>query len=226
MLGDDSYPLVGRELELTTLVTALESGRPRLILLVGRPRTGKSRLLRELRVRAADYPCTVLPAETNSDDEPGLVVDKQCTVADFRRAIERSHSDETNRELSGRSDLDVVLVHGYRPENDFHDWFTTEFVPALAEGRPPRIVVVAGDDRDVAALDQLEPQRIELGPLPEDAVAAELRAIDATIADRLQDRELAMYTEAIRTSPSLLAALRHVLPLTSAVGDAAADPGK
>jgi len=137
VLSEDDYPLVGRDSELATLVEALESRKPGLILLVGGPKTGKSRLLRELRKRAADYPWTVLPAETNRGDEPWLVVDKQCTVVDFRRAIERSHSDEADRELTGRSDLDVVLVRGYWPEIDFHDWFTTgSFPPWPRRGHP------------------------------------------------------------------------------------------
>ena len=56
-----------------------------------------------------------------------------------------------------------------------------------------------------------------VGPLQRDAVVAELRTIDVTINDRLDEREIDLYADAIKTA-ALLETLRQVLPLTSAPG--------
>jgi hypothetical protein len=212
----DDNPMIGREVELKTLEEAVTGTRSGLVLIVGGPGTGKGRLLRELRARAAAYPCRLVPPDPADDVEPpGLLVDKQCTVDTFRRATAPPPDAEVNADYSMSRDFDLILVYGYRPEEDFHDWFTGEFLPGLAEVRPPRMVVVAGSAGDVAALEHLADRQVVLGPLPRDAVLAELRAIDAGLADRLQEPELELYADAIVGDPALLGALRQVLPLTT-----------
>ena len=61
-------PLVGREAELFALEAALgvlEKGRPGIVQIVGEPGIGKTRLLHELCVRAADHGCDVFAARAS-----------------------------------------------------------------------------------------------------------------------------------------------------------------
>ena len=213
--GYDS-PLVGREVELKTLEGGLTASHPGLSLLVGGPGTGKGRLLRELRARASPYPCRLVPADPAGDLEaPWLVVDRQSTVDDFRRATAPPPEEEVKADYTMSRDFDLILVYGYRPAKDFHEWFTGEFLRGLAEATPPRVVVVAGSAGDVAGLEQLSDRQVKLGPLPREAVVAELRALDAALADPLQEPELEIYADAIVSDPALLGSLRQVLPLTT-----------
>lgn len=210
----DDDPLIGRDAELATLEGVLSSARPGLVLVVGGPRTGKARLLRELRARCGAYPCTLVPPDMRAEEAaPWIVIDKQLTVDDFRRATARA-SDDVAQQQMRRRNIKVILLYGYRPDEDFHEWFTREFVPGLADPDAPCVVVVAGNAGDVAALTPLAKRQVLLGPLPRDAVVAELRAIDARLTDRLQEGELDVYADAITTDPSVLGALRHLLPLT------------
>jgi hypothetical protein len=208
--------MIGRESELQALETVLASARPGLILLVGGPRTGKGRLLRELRARAGRYLCVVTPHDVSADpNAPWLVVDKQLTVEEFRRATAAPGGAEI-AEHSHPHRCELLLVYGYRPEEDFHYWFAGEYVPEGAKASPPRVVVVAGGAGDVAGLESLADLKVILGPLPREAVTAELRALDAAIPDRLAERELEIYADAIVADPSVIEALRHLLPLTPA----------
>jgi hypothetical protein len=221
----DDDRIIGRDSELAELERVFARGRSRLVLLVGGPNTGKGRLLRELRARAAAYPCTLVPADpSDGEGAPWLVVNKQSTVDDFRRLSTVPSDTEVNRESSGRSDFDVILIYGYRPDEDFHEWFSGEFIPQLARASPPRKVIVAAGADDVALLEEQADRKVVLGPLPREAVLAELHAIDAAIADKLQPSELEVYADAIVSDPSLLTALRHLLPLTPA-GPAAGASG-
>jgi hypothetical protein len=202
---------------LAELEDALASARPGLVLLVGGPSTGKGRLLKELRARATAYPCTLMPADHSPDaGEPWLVVSKQSTVDDFRQLIAPASEAGATQEYSERKNLEVVLVYGYRPEDDFHRWFTGEFLTGLAGGSAPRMVVVAGSPDDLSGLEPLADRRVMLKPLPREAVVAELREISAMIADSLQEQELELYADAIVADPSMYAALRHLLLLTPA----------
>lgn len=212
----DDDLIVGRDSELAELEEVLADGRSRLVLLVSGPNMGKGRLLRELRARTAAYPCTLVPADP-SDDEgvPYLIVNKLSTVDDFRRLTTAPSDAEVNREGSKRSDFNLILIYGYRPDEDFHEWFSREFIPQLAEASPPRKVIVAAGTDDVAQLEGLADRKVVLGPLPREAVLAELHAIDTAIADKLQPSELEVYVDAIVSDPSLFTALRHLLPLTS-----------
>lgn len=218
---NDHDPLIGRDAELATLDSMLKSAQSGLVLLVGGPRTGKARMLRELRARSAELRYEVVPvADPTQGAAPWIVVDKHLTIDDFRWAMAPPMDDDGAPEPMSRCASTLILLYGYRPEEGFHDWFTGEFVPGLAETSEPCVVVVAGSPGDLALLEPLASRLIAIGPLPVDAVEAELRAIDATIDDRLQGGELQTYAEAISANPSLLGALRELLPLTSASGAA------
>jgi hypothetical protein len=213
---DDDF-MIGRDSELAELEKVLASGRSRLVLLAGGPNTGKGRLLRELRVRAAAFPCTLVPADpSDGEGAPWLVVNKQSTVDDFQRLTTVPSDAAANREGLRRSNFDLILIYGYRPDEDFHVWFSREFIPPPAEVNPPRKVIVAAGADDVAQLEGLADRKVVLGPLPREAVLAELHEIDAAIADKLQSSELEVYADAIVSDPSLLTPLRRLLPLTPA----------
>ena len=144
---------------MAALDELVERGRPGLVLLVGGPGTGKSVVLRELRTRAATSPCRVVPV-SDEDGAPFLVVARRSTADDLLQAI--SASSEDGRENAGtdtwqpqrRQALDLVLIHGYRPADDFHEWFTREFIQGVGDSAP-RLVVVAGSPGDLAALEPL-----------------------------------------------------------------------
>jgi hypothetical protein len=212
----EDHGIVGRDTELAALEEALSAARPGLVLLVGAARTGKGRVLRELRRRAAAYPCKLVPAEEDSltADTPGMVVDKETRIDDFRLAVQPPRGPDVGAEPEMRRDFDVVLVYGYRPEEDFHQWFTSDFIPTLGKATPPRVLLVAADANDLEELRPLANGEIALGPLPREDVMTELRAIAATVADPPGEAELAVYADAAVEDPSLLRALRHVLPLT------------
>lgn len=217
----DEDLIIGRDRELEELEEAVAGGRSRLILLAGAPGTGKGRLLREFRTRAAAYPCALVPADPpDGDGAPWLVVNKQSTVDAFRPLTTVPSDDEVHREVhrkdAKRRKFDLILIYGYRPDEDFHYWFSGEFIPQLAQASPPRIVIVAAGEDDVAELEPLAVRKVVLGPLPREAVLAALHKIDAVIADKLQPSELEVYADAIVRDPALLTALRHLLPLTTA----------
>ena len=213
---DDNNPTIGRDIELAKLEEALAEMRSGLVLVVGRPSTGKGRLIRELRARATMYPCVLVPAYSSTDKSSlWLVINKQSTVEDFSEATVPPSETRAESEPSTGHDFALVLVYGYRPDEKFHRWFTGEFLRSLATSSPPRMVVVAGTPEDVAELKPLADRQIVLEPLSRNAVVTELRKISAAIADRLQERELELYADAVVADPSLLGALRHLLPLTA-----------
>ena len=72
----------------------------------------------------------------------------------------------------------------------------------------------AGGPGDLAGLEGVADRRIALGSLLRDDVVAELRRIDAAIADHLEDAELEAYADAVVADPALIDDLRAVLPLT------------
>jgi hypothetical protein len=209
--------IIGRDTELAQLEEALSSARPGLVLLVGKPATGKGRLVRELRKRAASYPRTLVPADPSSDGgAPWLVVNKQSTVEDFRRATVPSNEAAITMEASARPRPELVLVYGYRPEEDFHRWFAGEFLPGLAVVMPPRVVVVAGSAEEVAGLEPLAYLKVVLEALPRETVIAEFRRFSAGIEDKLEERELEIYADAIVADLSLFNTLCQLLSLTPA----------
>jgi hypothetical protein len=214
----EGEPIIGRDTELKDLAAALTGARPRLILLVGGPRSGKGRLLRELRVRAAAYPCRIVPdGAADEHATPWLVVDRQLTVDDFCAAVAPPEPDPGVQEPQ-RRDFDLILVHGYRPNDAFHAWFVKEFLPAGPQASPPRVVVAAGSPSDMEGLEPLAEGRVELAELDQDLVADELRAIGARIRDPLEEEEVELYAGAIAENPALFAALHHLLPLTRGAG--------
>lgn len=201
---------------MASLEDSLAAGRPALILVVGGPNTGKRRLLEEFRARSAAHPCRLVPEEDSDRAEPAwLIVDKQSTIDEFRAAI-APHDDQANASSLARCSLDVILIYGYRPESDLHEWFTGTFIPDIAHPNNPRLVVVAGSAADLVELEPIAHSQVVLGPLPREAVVAELRAIDSQIADHLKPNELEIYADAVVGDPSLLDDLRDVLPLTPA----------
>lgn len=211
-------PLVGRETELGTLLDVVSRGEPAFILLIGEPRMGKDRVLRELRTRIASYPYFVVPeASAASGDPPWLTIDKQTTPDTFSAEITPSRPDEVpSPEATGSNspwlvDLYVILVYGYRPDKRFDAWFTQEFLPRLRTARPPRIVVLAGYASDVRHLEPLADKRVLLGPLARAAVEADLRALNNEITEKMDEPELQAYTDAVAKDPALLVALRTLL---------------
>jgi hypothetical protein len=216
MLWTDDGRVIGRDAEVAVFDALLQTDRSRLVLLIGSARSGKAGLLRHLYAQAAAAACTIVPGEVADGAEPWLRVDKDLAVDEFRRAVAQPNDPTPSGQQLNRNPI-VVLVYGYRPEEDFHEFFTRDFVPEIKNSpTPPRIVVVAGTAGDVARLDGLATDRVLLGPLPRDQVVAELRAIDAGIDDHLSEHEIEVYANAVATSPSLLGALRQLLPLTSA----------
>jgi hypothetical protein len=165
-----------------------------------------------------------LPA-VSSDEEhvPWLVIDRKVTADIFRETISPANFDDGNLSSADtwqperRAAFDLILIYGYRPEEDLHEWFTRQFLAGADDTARTRLVVVAGSAGDVTALEPLSYAKVMVGPLQRDAVLAELHTIDEAISDRLEDREFDLYSDGIATDPSLLGALRHVLPLTSAV---------
>jgi hypothetical protein len=208
--------IIGRDSELAQLEEALASGRPSLVLIAGGPRMGKSLLLKELRKRSAGHSCRLVPPDVPGDDGAAwLTVDRHSTVDELRRAMDtRGDGQAVEDETTGRT-IEVTLIYGYRPEPVVHEWFVRTLLPGLAGAGPPRLIVIAGGDADLAGLESHAGTRIVLGPLPREAVVAELRRIDATIADRLEDRELEAYADAVVDDPSVLDDLRDLLPLTA-----------
>lgn len=209
--------LIGRDEELAKLEALVGSRTSALALVVGGARSGKSRLLWELRARASQYPCSVVPQDESEDPErPWVVIDKQLTVDKFRSALAEPPdvaSSAGGSDPLTRRDPTLVLVYGYRPEPDFHEWFTREYIPDLLGGTTPRVVVVAGSAADLEELQSFPSLRIALGPLPREAILEELRSISAGIADPLEASEFDRYSEAISADPSVLDALRVLLPL-------------
>jgi hypothetical protein len=226
-----------------SLEEVLASRRSALVLVVSGPKTGKGRLLREFRVRSASYPCRLIPGEPSSEhDALWLTVDKHTMVDEFRRATDTPGDAQAIPDDSTEPTVEVILIYGYRPQPDFHEWFVGTFIRGLG-GRPleqgadvsqllgresakssrrerarlARMIVVAGGASDLAELEPIADRRIVLGPLPRDAVVAELRRADAAIADHLEDGELEIYADAIVDDPSLLESLRALLPLTRPV---------
>jgi hypothetical protein len=217
-LGRDE-PLVGRETELKALLDVFARGKPAFVLLIGEPRMGKDRVLREVRARIARYPYVVIPEASPSDDRPWLTIDKRTTPETFSAAIPPSRSDTgpsleepgSERKRHWLVDLTVILVYGYQPDKRFDAWFTQEFLPELRTSNSPRIVLLAGYPSDVRHLERLADERVLLGPLPRAAVEADLRAFNDEITDKMDDRELQMYADGVAKDPSLLVALRTLL---------------
>jgi AAA ATPase domain len=207
--------VLGRDAELGLLDQLLDRGASALVLVTGGPRSGKSRLLRALRPRAHSRHWLVLPDDSAS--EGVFTVDKATTIAELEMALCPSVPEAGSDwvETLDARQRQLVLARGYRPTEEVHEWFVAELLrPAEATG-PPRIVVVAGDARDLERLEQHAAKQIELGPLPREPVVAALRSLDATLKDPLEDKELEAYAEAIRLDPSLLEPLRRVLTLTT-----------
>jgi hypothetical protein len=232
--GDDG-PLVGRDRELAELEQVLTSGTSALVLVVGGPRIGKRRLLAEFRKRSASRSWRLNPVEPSSGNGAlWLSVDNGTTVEGFRTATGASEETQVGREDSNEPAGELVLIYGYRPQPEFHDWFVGTFVggvqgadvsqllggqaaesPRRQRARQSRIIVVAGGPDDLAALEHVAQRRIELGPLPREAVVAELQRIDASIADHFAAGELDSYADAVVDDPAVLDDLRALLPLTS-----------
>ena len=82
-------PIIGRDSELASLEDVLTSRNSALVLVVGGPRIGKRRLLREFRLRSASHHCRMIPVQPSSEgDPPWLVVDKHTTIEGLCQTID------------------------------------------------------------------------------------------------------------------------------------------
>jgi hypothetical protein len=201
--------LVGRDAELRALDEELSAASSGLVLVIGKPRVGKARILRELRAMAAHQNYRVVPEAEGLDSSPFFVLDRRCSIDEFRIAL----ADPNASGIEAPPTL--VAIYGYRPDEDFHAWFTQDFLPSLSRRHPALLIVIGGMSGDVQDLEALARRRLELGPLPRDAVTAELRAISVQIADPLTEGEVERYADAVVDDPALLDALRELLPLTT-----------
>ncbi|WP_448642789.1 ATP-binding protein [Geodermatophilus sp. URMC 63] len=214
---DRGAPLIGRDAELATIEEALSRHQAGFLLITGAPRMGKARMLAEVRRRAAERGYPVFPERADlSEGLEGALVDSRTTVEQFIQSISGSRDRQSAEEPAGTLGLGVVLVQGYHPTEWVDRWFTDEFLAFLTTTPMPRLVVLAGYAGDTTHLERFADYRINLGPLPPDAVTAWLASVNAGLLEPLADRELEVYAEAICRDPGILLGLHHLLSLETA----------
>lgn len=215
--------LIGRDAELSAVETAAAAGKSALILVQGRPRMGKSTLLRELRHRATARRDRVLPEVADLATDPqALCINKETTAEEFRRTSSLVSVGDPNtppeESIAPRSRGFVnrpvfILIDGYRPHQRFDKWFVEDFLPKLPETSPPQIVILAGYSGDLEHLAPLAKLIITLTPIATSAIEIHLRDLNGTIRNKMTDQEICMYATALSEEPRLIDSLERLLRL-------------
>jgi len=209
--------LVGREKELAIFERVLAKGKSALIVVTGEPEMGKSSLLQGFRQHAEEQGCPIY-ATTSKESSKSLSIDKEMTEDRFRQAISLpppTGSPDDTRSSDTSSEAALILIDGYGPQKQFEDWFVGDFIRRLRQLNPARIVVVECAISDAEPLKRHADRVITLKPIARRAVEEYLKTLNDSVQDKMQEKEIRTYADALRKKPSLIEALDRLLRLES-----------
>jgi hypothetical protein len=229
---------LGRETAWHRLVGRLEARQAALILIAGRPGSGRTHLLRAVGEAATTLGYTVI-----GRDEP-VALEPTTRLSDLQRMLAalvgRSNESEAESEqgkVTGRlgevldtaakhagderavfelleAAVPVVLaIDGFAPSATMATWFASRLMPYILALPLPIVVLVADQLESMTALRNAAAEVIELGPLDHEEVGRRLRAVGADLEPPLSDDELAVYCAAAADDLSLLTPLEEVLSM-------------
>jgi hypothetical protein len=211
--------LVGRDKELSTFDRVIAAGKSALIIVTSDPNMGKSSLLGAFGQRAKQRDYIVFPEATTPEGfSTSISIDRKITKEEFRQAISLplTAGAITNTDLyEVNSKSALILIDGYRPQQEFEDWFINEFILQSAAATPPRIVVVAAAASDVERLKPYATKEMLLKPIARRAIVTYLHTLNDTLQDKMQEKEIRVYAGALCQKPSLIEALGRLLKIDS-----------
>jgi len=236
---DDSSQF--RPLELAQMLAILGRKRPAVIVITGDAGMGKTRLLEDLRARAATQGWAI----AGSDSDRRLTIEPRTTRDQFREDLlatlpeprdvtaptaseQRSplaaaagvawraltqKADPVLAELARRSEGDPVLVtiDDYRPSAQFGSWFQRRFLPGLVASDLPMVAAMA-ERRGNVNCRASATDVIALAPLSPEFIRRALADVSPDIDPPLSAHEVRVYAREA-TSPVLLDSLVRVLAL-------------
>jgi len=114
--------------------------------------------------------------------------------------------------LAGHSPV-LLSVDGYRPGQEFADWFEGRFIADVKKLTVPVVVIVANEPSTMETLRSNADLTITLGPLDRAAVRTHLESIGREVSPAMTEAELHVYVDQTSERPDLLGSLTRVLTL-------------
>ncbi len=202
---------------------ALGRKKPALILVTGRPSSGKSSFLREAGLRAGEQGWRIAQSDSRGDLEVG----PETTEGGFsRRVLELLGDSETPGALAmglsrlagpgGSADGSrgvLLIVDNYRPSREFASWFTGILLKDLAGSGTPVVVAVADERSDPKSLAALADPVISLELLDGQELRRRLEAVGRELNPPMEPSELDKYVEEALKKHQIIGPLRRVLAL-------------
>ncbi|WP_148571638.1 ATP-binding protein [Nocardioides caldifontis] len=229
---------VGRSRELSTLLEPVRPDRPAVLVVAGRPGSGRSYLVAQLRDRVVGlgYRCIGVEEE--------LVVERTTTLRDvwrvleavphldepasgprhdgegglraraalaFERIVETARYEQRVLEAFRKAAPLMVAVEGYTPGPALGAWVVSRLIPQLRKDSVPIVLVLSGVEEHLAAVSAVADASVTLGELDREEVAAFLRSRGEGLEPPLDEPELAAYVDAVSREPTLMDAFVRVL---------------
>ncbi len=231
----DAAP-IGRGREWRSLQERLATQQSALIMLAGRPGSGRTHLLRRLGDSAREAGYTVAGCEEQ------LPIDPTTRVSDVRRALAavlggsdeqasvarsgliataiKPFTDLVRDERAVFATLDAaaptfVGIDGYDPSPSVRRFIEGRLLPRNKKGAKPIVFVIVDRPERLTRIHEMADEFHELGDLDELEVRGHLTALSDEMRSPLTEQELDTYTAAATKDPSCLRALNRVFSLVS-----------
>lgn len=108
----------------------------------------------------------------------------------------------------------LILIDGYQPNERFESKFLKHCIPDLQETTSPVVIAVAGFPNDLDVLSDSADLTIALGELPMQATTEFFASLNAQLATKMKEEEIAAYASASAKDLGLINALSHILRLS------------